>query len=356
MSKPYHITVCGHLGGGQKLADGQTVKTQIIVSALKDIYGDEMIFVCDTYRWKRRPLHMFIQCIQAAKNSSDVVMLPADKGVFIFIPLFSILKMKYSTRLHYSVIGGWLAAKLKKSPFLAYYLHSFTTIQVETSQMRKDLEKYQFKNIHVVPNFKTIDAITIADSRDHTFTRPLPLCTFSRVMHEKGIEDAIKVVTKINLGLEEPLYTLDIYGAIDGNYRERFIELMKRTPDEISYKGVIESNKSVSILKNYYLLLFPTHYATEGLPGTIIDGYAAGLPVVSSRWNSFSDVITEGKTGYGVELDNNQQLYKILKKLADTQLVLPLKENCIDAFSRYSYSQGCRLIQACIENDEGHLN
>ena len=53
MSRPSHITVCGHFGEGKKLADGQTVKTQVIVKALRDIYGDSMISICDTYQWKR---------------------------------------------------------------------------------------------------------------------------------------------------------------------------------------------------------------------------------------------------------------------------------------------------------------
>lgn len=352
MPKPTHITVCGHFAKGQKLADGQTVKTQIVVNALEDTYGTDKVSVCDTYQWKRKPLRMLIRCIQAVSKSSDVIVLPADKGVFVFIPLFAVLGKIHKTRLHYSVIGGWLTERLRRTPSLIPYLRTFTTIQVETELMKTELERLQIKGVHVVPNFKTINSISKNECRNKTFEHPLPLCTFSRVMSEKGIEDAIEVVTRINLEAGITYYKLDIYGKIDKNYKNKFAEVMKRVPPEISYKGVIDSSESVAILKNYYLLLFPTRYTTEGLPGTILDSYAAGLPVLSSRWDSFSDVITEGVTGYGMELGNNQQFYDLLIKLKDTQLVLPLKSNCLAAFVPYSYAQGRLQLSTCIEIDE----
>ena len=41
--------------------------------------------------------------------------------------------------------------------------------------------------------------------------KPLPLCTFSRVMKEKGIEDAVYAVRTVNEHFGRTVYTLDIY-------------------------------------------------------------------------------------------------------------------------------------------------
>ena len=38
----------------------------------------------------------------------------------------------------------------------------------------------------------------------------------------------------------------------------------------------MDSEKTVKTLENYYLLLFPTKFRTEGIPGTIIDALSAG--------------------------------------------------------------------------------
>ena len=61
---------------------------------------------------------------------------------------------------------------------------------------------------------------------------------------------------------------------------------------------------SVDVLKSYFFLLFPTKCPGEGIPGTIIDAYAAGLPVVSSLYPNFAEIIDEGVTGLGYEFDN----------------------------------------------------
>lgn len=48
-------------------------------------------------------------------------------------------------------------------------------------------------------------------------SEPLPLCTFSRVMKEKGIEDAVNAVKSVNKYFGRVVYTLDIYGQVDSN-------------------------------------------------------------------------------------------------------------------------------------------
>ena len=53
------------------------------------------------------------------------------------------------------------------------------------------------------------------------------------------------------------------------------------------YCGIKDPKDSVKTLKNYFALVFPTRFYTEGIPGTIIDAYYAGVPVIASKWESF---------------------------------------------------------------------
>jgi len=55
-----------------------------------------------------------------------------------------------------------------------------------------------------------------------THALPYKLCTFSRVLKEKGIEDAINAVIKVNTDCGREVCTLDIYGQIDENTKMRF--------------------------------------------------------------------------------------------------------------------------------------
>jgi glycosyltransferase involved in cell wall biosynthesis len=210
------------------------------------------------------------------------------------------------------VIGGWLPEFLQKRKFLANILKKFDGIYVETNTMRTALEAQGFTNVFVMPNCKNLQILS-EDELVYSDGAPLKLCTFSRVVREKGIEDAINAVRAVNETIGKTVYTLDIYGQVDATQTEWFDELQKSFPEYVSYKGCVDANKSVEVLKYYFALLFPTHYYTEGIPGTIIDAYAAGVPVISARWESFADIIDEKLTGIGYDFGNKQDLiHKLL--------------------------------------------
>ena len=92
--------------------------------------------------------------------------------------------------------------------------------------------------------------------------------------------------------------------------KKNFVKSKKNFSNNISYKGIIDSNKSVDTLKNYDIMLFPTKFKTEGIPGTIIDAYASGLTVVSSIWDNYNEIIDDGITGIGYEIDNYNDFKK----------------------------------------------
>src|SRR5690606_29973646 len=95
---------------------------------------------------------------------------------------------------------------------------------------------------------------------------------------------------------------------IDEKYIGRFEEIKKEFPSYIRYKGSVNYVDSVDVLKKYFALLFPTQFKTEGIPGTIIDAYAAGLPVIASEWDSAHEIIDQGSTGYIYEFMRNSKL------------------------------------------------
>ena len=147
-------------------------------------------------------------------------------------------------------------------------------------------------------------------------SEPYKLCTFSRVMKEKGIEDAINAVESVNAHFGRTVYTLDIFGQVDVEYKERFSQLEKSFPDYISYGGAIEANKSVETLKSYFALLFPTYYKGEGFAGTLIDAMSAGVPVIASDWKYNPEFVVSGKTGVIIKNCNAERLAEELINIA----------------------------------------
>lgn len=323
------IGIIGSFGIGETLTDGQNVKSNNIYTALVQTYGEEQIEIVDTHNHGKQMVRLLFLTIRLFFMCRNIIMMPAQNGLRVYTPLLSLLNHISKRSLHYIVIGGWLSEHLKKYPSLTKQLKTFDGIYPETNTMKTELVQMGFNNVTVLPNFK--DLPILSDEKLQTeYASPFRLCTFSRVMKQKGIADAIEAVCEINRKYSGTLYCLDIYGAVSLEYREEFNQLINSVPVYIQYKGEAAPEQSVEILKDYFLLLFPTRFETEGIPGTIIDAYASGVPVLAAKWCSFSDVVDDGVTGYGYPLGDNLAMMALLEDFANNpHQVIDLKHHCL---------------------------
>ena len=338
------VSVIGHFAFGEICLDGQTVKSKIITEELQNQLGQEQVLKIDTHGGAKTLLKAPFQVIHALKKSANVLIFPAQNGLRVYAPLLSFFNRFFGRKLHYVVIGGWLPEFLKGRKHLSDSLKRFDGIYVETDTMKKALEVQGFDKVFVMPNCKKLTVLS-EDELVYPDGVPYRLCTFSRVMKEKGIGTAVNVIKRVNDRLGYTAYSLDIYGQVDSSQAQWFEDLKEKFPEYVHYCGCVDANKSVEVLQNYFALLFPTHFYTEGIPGTIIDAYAAGIPVISARWESFSDVVEDGKTGIGYEFDDDKQLEKILIVVAEKpEMLLDMKEKCLCKAGDYIPENAIRRI------------
>lgn len=339
------VSVIGHFAFGLQYLDGQTIKTKNLTNELIKLYGRENVISFDTHGSLKTLLKSPISVIKALKKSKNVIMIPAHNGLRIFGRLLPFFKKFFKGRkIYYVVVGGWLSKKLEKNKSLKRALKKFDGIFVETYTLERELIKQGFTNVSVAFNFKDLTPVS-KDELVWCDTSQLKLCTFSRVMEEKGIELAVDAVKAVNKKLGYEAYTLDIYGQVDESQKEWFEILINKFDTSINYMGCVESSESVKVLKNYFALLFPTRFYTEGVPGTIIDAYAAGVPVISAKWESFADVVDDGITGIGYEFNNVLDLQQKLIDIAKEPSILnKLKTNCLGKSIFYTPSVAIKPI------------
>lgn len=332
--KKYKIGICGHFGGDKEFLDGQTIKTKAWKNALEEVTATEVKCV-DTYNWRAKKLNLFKECINLSKDCEHVIIMPARPGIKVILPIFIFGKAIFRCKVHYIVIGGWIAEYLQENKWLWKLSKMLDGIYTEGKIVLKKLELLDIKRVNYLPNFKNIKPLDMKEI-DFDIKSPYKVCTLSRVIKEKGIKDAIDVIKKINTESNEIIYTLDIYGPIDKNYEEEFETIKETLPDYIKYKGAVPSNKTVDILKDYFMLLFPTRYPGEGLPGTILDAYAAGLPVVASKWDSYSDIIDENETGIVYKLYDIKDFKNKMENISrEPMKIIMMKKNCIQRANDY---------------------
>lgn len=328
------IGIIGHFGGKENILDGQTIKTKILHEELSKVIDWEIMKV-DTYYKKKNPVKLLIDTFKCLFSAKDIIVLLSGNGMKFYFPILSFFAQKFHTNIYHDVIGGNLDVYVSKYPKFKKYLNSFQINWVETAGMKGRLEKQGIENCEVMPNFKRLSIASI-DISKQKFSEPYRFCIFSRVMREKGIEDAIDAIESINEEAGKEICSLDIYGRIDDGYVERFEKVLKQVTNAIQYKGMVPYDKSVDAIKDYYALLFPTYWKGEGFPGTIVDAFSAGLPVIATDWNCNSEIVENEINGVLYPNEEIRTLKEaIMYMINNSDKIIQMKGKCLKTAQIY---------------------
>src|SRR5690554_6005885 len=110
----FRVGICGHFGKRKNLLNGQTVKTKIITEELIKAFGQQSVKTVDTFGWSSNPILLLVKCFLLIKRCKNIIILPAQRGIKVFAPLFILLNKIFHRKLHYVVIGGWLPELLER--------------------------------------------------------------------------------------------------------------------------------------------------------------------------------------------------------------------------------------------------
>ena len=347
--KKFKVGVCGNFDTEHTIANGQTVKTINLWDKLCDVYGKENVVTFNTYGFKKNPIVSVCRFLEFMKQCENVVMLPAVSAVKILVPIGVKFKKKYSCKIHYVVIGAWLGKLLRNKKSLLNCVKKLDGVFVETNTLKNELVELGIEKTYLFPNFKQMEILK-EDELVYQWELPLKLCFFARVTEQKGIAELVETVKAINGS--KVVYHLDIYGPVDEEYKDTFERLKEAFGENIKYLGVIESNKARDVVKNYFLQVFPTKFRTEGIPGSIIDSYCAGVPVAASEWNSCHDIVDEGVTGISFEFGDFDELKKLLEKIAENpDNINKMKKNCLLKAREYDADNAIKILTKRMEEE-----
>ncbi len=138
-------------------------------------------------------------------------------------------------------------------------------------------------------------------------------CVFmGQIKREKGVFDIIEALRGSGR------YRCDFYGGILDRDREEFERAVSSSAN-CEYRGVLKRDDVMETLGRYGVLLLPTMHPGEGYPAVIIEAFAAGLPVVATRWRSLPELIEDGRTGVLVDPGSPRKLSEALDMFFDDQ-------------------------------------
>jgi glycosyltransferase involved in cell wall biosynthesis len=331
------VLVLGYFGYENNQLDGQTVKTRNIYELLKLKETEVNIKVkCfDTQSFKKNRFRIFSMLIAILK-CNILIYIPAQNNLKYFFPILFFLSRLFKIKIHYIVIGGWLSSFIENKPLHIRCLSTVNGIYPETSDLILDLrDKYKFKNVYQLNNFR-IHNFSVKNSKlIYSDSDNFKFVFFARVHKMKGVDVIFELSQKFRIE-ELKNIEIDIYGPLEANYEIEFYEQLSKY-DNVNYKGILQNEKIYDTLENYDLMLFPTKFYTEGFPGSILDAYISGIPVIASRWRYANEFIVNDFSGIITDFNNDQDfINKCLKIVREPDKIRILKKNVILQRKKYS--------------------
>lgn len=326
------IGIIGHFGGNQNFTDGQTVKTKEINFQIEKHYEFETMKF-DTYKNSHNPFKLFLGIKKLLKNNDVIVLIVSQRGYKIISLILFVLNKIYKKRLFDFVIGGSRYKIYDKNVLRIKVANSFEKIYVETNSMKEEYLKRKVRNVEVLPNFKKLEI----KNSEKKIEKKLKLCTFTRIIKEKGIEDAIEAVKIVNESYEYGSVELVIYGKPDNEYEKNFFDILDKSPLYIKYGGLIQPSLSTDEISKYDAMLFLTYWKGEGFPGTVLDSFFSGVPIIATDWNCNSELIKDKETGFIVNINSPDEVSRIIIKcLQNRQILKKMRERCINEALKYT--------------------
>lgn len=110
----------------------------------------------------------------------------------------------------------------------------------------------------------------------------------SQLRPEKGLDDALRAIE-----LCPPQCTLDVYGP---SLPTTDLLALRNHPRAV-YHGALPHEHVARVLADHDVLVFPSTYEGEGLPGIVVEALQAGLPVIATRWRALPELVNDEASG-----------------------------------------------------------
>lgn len=332
------ILVFGAFGYDADQLDGQTVKTRNVFKLLQKNYSGELYGV-DTLHIRRKPLSAF-KVLWRLIKCKTLIIIPCLNNLTYIFPILYFLSKILSYDIIHICIGGWQVEYFKGNE--RFKVHSlqmkqskkikvFMPEMIKVDQELKD--ELGFTNTEMFPNFRFM---SVGTQHLKTTSSVLRLVFLARVDKKKGYDTIFNFAKEV----EKHKYNIiiDFYGPVNEEDKEDFMSLVERHNEIIKYKGVLQQNEVTDHLVNYDVMLLPTTIYTEGFPGSILDAYIAGIPVIATEWKHSREFIDDNETGFIVPFIDCQRDFneRILALYNDRILLSKMKTMAFNKRLKYS--------------------
>lgn len=310
---------------------GVTVKNQLILDTI--FRSSDAVKVVDFCEIKRNPIKaisVFARMVSAfIRKDSIVYGFGSHSRLKQALTLQKTISGKESLCKTVNVVmGGRFQEYVKADSKLKSLLSSIKLNLVETKGMQDAFKTIGVQNTEIFPNARSSSKSKMPVAHDSA----LRCVFFSKICEDKGVNYILSEFEDAE-GM-----TLDFYGHVDGGIKDRF-ERFISTHSYANYRGVFDAAKNdvFAELSKYDVLLLPTKWKGEGIPGILVETKMAGITSIVSDMNYNAEIVIDGVEGIVLKNCEKGSLQNAARILAiDRDRLMALKEGAYQSRKRYA--------------------
>ena len=289
------------MGGFPPPYGGVTTKNRNLLLYLTEYIVIEKI---DFNLIKRKNVKETVRLISSILNKKNqfIIGVAGRKTRKNLCRVLYIINRKAMKRSLIFLMGGAVVEDIRADTQYQKYIKHFKCIYAETKGMVRQLEEIGITNVEYYPNCRAR-----GEKKEYEVNKSFSCVFFSLISKEKGVDIILNVAEEI------PSIKFYLYGEVSEEYTDEFYRHLKRC-ENVTYKGVFRGNSEevYNELRKYSVLLLPTRWKAEGVPGILIEAKIAGVPAIVSNQNFNAEIVKNGQNGIVIENCNEDELKKAI--------------------------------------------
>ncbi|MGB4655068.1 MAG: glycosyltransferase [Bacteroidales bacterium] len=336
------VLVIGYFGYKTNQLDGQTLRTRSVNNLLENKYENKkLVSSFDTQSIYDSKLNVF-KLIKGIIKNKNIVFIMAINGKKYILPVLYFVRLFSKKNIIVIPIGAYLTRHLEKEFIHRYMLSKMRVVLSQvTLETEKFKKKWKFSNVDTLNNFRLHNY-----TPSFTNNRELKLVYMARIDKQKGLDVMFEIADHVEKSEIEDI-KIDFYGQFDNDETKTYFEKEIARHPSTKYKGYLMPDDIYKTLDNYDLLILPTKYIkSEGFPGTILDAYISGIPVLASNWLHATEFVEDGISGYIRDPYKPKEFIDVVMYLYNHKEIIPtLKQNAYKRSLQYSGDAAWKKIE-----------
>lgn len=257
---------------------------------------------------------------------------------------------KTMERSLYFMMGGTEANRIAENADEIEWYRHYKKVYAETESMVSILNDAGLNNAEYFPNCR--EKYLKSPVWDVEQGKRLQCVFFSLIERQKGIDLIIEAAKAT------PNVDYYFYGAINPK-DEVYFKKMVEEAENLFYKGVFVGNNEETYeeLRKYDVLLFPTRWKTEGVPGIIVEAKMAGIAAIVSSKSYNAELVKDDVEGIVLKENTTEALSEAVERIdMDRALLERLKKNSYISSAEYWIENYTDNIINALETSGGGIN